>query len=74
MMPVRVQQAGAAKDLPLPPVELEVAAWRHETLLRAGYPSDVALAFAYRVDVDLHLAVALLERGATLEQAIRILD
>lgn len=52
----------------------EIAVWRHETLVRAGYPHDVALVLAYRVDVDLHLAVSLLERGATVEQAIRILD
>ena len=47
--------------------------WRAEELERAGYgPSDAA-ELAARVDVDLHLAVELLERGCPAGTAVRIL-
>lgn len=53
--------------------DLDVVSWRFARLSDAGYPTDVALMLAERSDVDLHLAVSLLERGATLHVALRIL-
>lgn len=50
-----------------------VLTWRFDELDRAGYPTDVALVLAENPDVDLHLAVALLRRGATIHEALRIL-
>jgi len=59
------------------PVELpepwHTILWRQEELERAGYPTTIALELADRRDVDLHDACALLNRGATLDQAMRIL-
>lgn len=52
---------------------LEVLNWRFDELERAGYPVDIAVMLAERGDVDLHDAVALLERGATIHEAVRIL-
>ena len=54
--------------------ELErIERWRLEELVRAGYPSDAAAALAGRLDIDLHAAVALLERCCPAEVAVRIL-
>lgn len=53
--------------------DLDVLSWRYERLEEAGYPVEVAIALAERADVDLHEAVELLERGASVEAAIRIL-
>jgi hypothetical protein len=47
--------------------------WRAEELERAGYEPLQAAELAARNDVDLHLAVDLLERGCPLETALRIL-
>jgi hypothetical protein len=47
--------------------------WRFDELRRAGYPPDMAAVLAERGQLDLHIACALLERGATLEQALGIL-
>jgi hypothetical protein len=47
--------------------------WRAEELERAGYDSDEAAQLAGRPDVDLHLAVELLERGCPTVLALRIL-
>jgi hypothetical protein len=47
--------------------------WRAEELERAGYEPLQAAELAVRNDVDLHLAVDLLERGCPLETALRIL-
>jgi hypothetical protein len=52
---------------------LDVLNWRYEELERAGYPTDIAVMLAERGDVDLHDACALLRRGATIHQALRIL-
>jgi len=51
----------------------EVVCWRFDELQDAGYPADIAMLLSERRDVDLHLACRLLERGATLHEAIRIL-
>ncbi len=47
--------------------------WRTEELERAGYGQEAAAALASRHDVDLHLAVELVERGCDPELALRIL-
>ena len=50
-----------------------VERWRAEELERAGYGSAAAGELAARHDVDLHLAVELLERGCPADTALRIL-
>lgn len=50
-----------------------VEEWRYECLQRAGYRPDVATVLARRVDVELHLAVSLLESGCSQANALRIL-
>jgi hypothetical protein len=47
--------------------------WRAEELERAGYDESDAAELAGRPDVDLHLAVDLLERGCPSSTALRIL-
>jgi hypothetical protein len=39
-----------------------------------GFPGDDAVALASRFEVDLHEAIALVERGCPPELAIRILS
>lgn len=50
-----------------------VERWRREALERAGYPPDAAARIAARLDLDLHVAVGLLERGCPPEVALQIL-
>ena len=50
-----------------------VERWRTAELERAGYPHDAAARIAARLDVDLHRAVQLLERGCSPELAQKIL-
>jgi hypothetical protein len=47
--------------------------WRHERLERAGYDPESALVLAASHDVDLHLAVGLLQRGCSIDLAHQIL-
>jgi hypothetical protein len=47
--------------------------WRAKELERAGYDEPDAAELAGRTDVDLHLAVELLERGCPPKTALRIL-
>jgi cephalosporin-C deacetylase-like acetyl esterase len=47
--------------------------WRARELERAGYGDLEIAELAARVDVDLHLAVSLLERGCPPDTALRIL-
>ena len=47
--------------------------WRAEELERAGYDPGSALELAARSDVDLHLAVELIERGCGIDIALKIL-
>jgi hypothetical protein len=51
----------------------EVRAWRFDALCRSGYESDAAVLLAANVDVDLHDAVDLVQRGCPPELAARIL-
>ena len=50
-----------------------VLGWRYEELVRAGYSEREAMLVADRVDVDLHLAIALVESGCPAKTALRIL-
>lgn len=50
-----------------------VECWRAEELVRAGYDPSDAVALAARHDIDLHLAVELVEHGCPYETAIDIL-
>jgi hypothetical protein len=47
--------------------------WRSEELERAGYSPRAAGRLASRHDIDLHVAVRLLERGCSPELALKIL-
>jgi hypothetical protein len=47
--------------------------WRAEELERAGYAPRSAAKIAIRPDIDLHLAVDLLERGCPPDLALKIL-
>ena len=51
----------------------EVVSWRVERLLAAGYDGESSLVLALDRDVDLHLAVSLLERGCPPDVALQIL-
>ena len=51
----------------------EVISWRVERLLAAGYDGEASLVLALDRDVDLHLAVSLLERGCPPDTALQIL-
>ena len=54
--------------------ELErVERWRAGELMRAGYQPDAAADLAVRLDIDLHTAIDLLERGCPAGVAVRIL-
>jgi hypothetical protein len=50
-----------------------IGRWRAEELERAGYDPISAGELAARQDIDLHLAVDLLERGCPVDTALRIL-
>ena len=50
-----------------------VERWRADELERAGFAPDTAVILAGRSDVDLHAAVALIERGCPPELAGEIL-
>jgi hypothetical protein len=54
--------------------ELErVERWRADELIRAGYDPGAALDLASRLDIDLHTATDLLERGCPADLAAQIL-
>jgi hypothetical protein len=65
----------AATDIYLAdPTEKErIERWRAEELERAGYEPRAAGRLAVRHDVDLHLAIDLLQRGCSVELALKIL-
>jgi bifunctional DNase/RNase len=64
-----------AVDLHIAPeTEMErVEHWRAEELVRAGFDPSDAIALAARHDIDLHLAVELVQQGCPYETAIDIL-
>jgi len=47
--------------------------WRAEALERAGYNHAAAAEIAARLEIDLHVATSLLERGCSEELALQIL-
>jgi hypothetical protein len=54
--------------------ELErVERWRTAELMRVGLAGDDAVALASRLEVDLHEAISLVERGCPPELVVRIL-
>jgi hypothetical protein len=64
----------AAEAHPIEETEAErVERWRAEELERAGYEPRRAVELAARGDVDLHVAIELLERGCPAELALEIL-
>jgi hypothetical protein len=50
-----------------------VERWRTAELMRVGFPGDDAVALAARMDVDLHEAIELVQRGCPPALAVRIL-
>lgn len=50
-----------------------VELWRLDSLARAGYDAESAAVLAASPEVDLHLAVSLLERGCSVDLALQIL-
>jgi hypothetical protein len=62
------------KALDAPALESRsVVLWRFESLRAAGYGEREALELSMRREVDLHLALLLVERGCDHETALRIL-
>ena len=57
-----------------PDVEIElVERWRAHSLLRVGYDPESAAVLAASHEIDLHLAMRLLERGCSVDLALQIL-
>lgn len=52
---------------------VKVRDWRFDRLLEAGYEAGHASSLAERAEVDLHVAIELLERGCPSATAVRIL-
>ena len=50
-----------------------VERWRTEALEKVGYAPDSAALLAARHDVDLHLAIELIEHGCSPQVALEIL-
>ncbi|HSI80501.1 MAG TPA: hypothetical protein VK919_07610 [Solirubrobacterales bacterium] len=51
----------------------DLAGWREERLLRAGFDPDLAASIASDCAVDLHAIIELVERGCPPRLAARIL-
>lgn len=65
--------SAAELDLHVETESERIERWRAEELERAGYSPEDAAGLAACADVDLHLAVGLLERGCPPDTAVRIL-
>jgi hypothetical protein len=50
-----------------------VERWRADELMRAGFDPAAAVELAVCLDVDLHSAIGLLERGCPADLAVQIL-
>lgn len=73
MQPQRESEM-TATETTRPETEVErIERWRRQELERAGYPADAAAEIAGRLDVDLHQAIQLLQRGCPADIATRIL-
>lgn len=55
------------------PEFVSVTRWRREVLIEAGYPPEESLVLAERHDIDIHVAVKLLDQGCDVKTALRIL-
>ena len=66
-------ECAEAEIQPITDAEAEVVFWRAEALRRAGYDAKAVLRLARRSDIDLHLAVGLLDSGCAQHTALRIL-
>ena len=63
-----------ATETTRPETEIErIERWRRDELERAGYPNEAAAEIAARLDIDLHQAVGLIQRGCPADIAARIL-
>ena len=51
----------------------EIASWRREQLLHAGFPTALAGRLAHDPSYDLHALIELAERGCPPDLAVRIL-
>jgi hypothetical protein len=60
-------------DLQIETETERIERWRFEALVRAGYQPAAARRIAERPDIDLHVAVDLLEQGCSPELALSIL-
>ena len=57
-----------------PDVQLDlVEQWRSQSLARVGYDRESATVLAASHEVDLHLAMRLLEQGCSVNVALQIL-
>jgi hypothetical protein len=66
-------RAAPFEQLEHPHVEADaVVRWRFEALLHAGYDAGSALILAGHLEVDLHEAIRLVERGCPPPLALRI--
>ena len=63
--------AAQFEELESPEAEA-VLRWRFEGLVQAGYDPGSALILASHIEVDLHEATLLLERGCSPELALQI--
>jgi hypothetical protein len=63
----------ATADLQIESETERIERWRFEALVRAGYQPAAARRIAERQDIDLHVAVGLLEQGCSPELALSIL-
>jgi len=63
--------AAQSETLETPETEA-VLRWRFEVLVRAGYDAGSALMLASHLEVDLHEARLLLERGCRPDVAVQI--
>ena len=71
---LREATMSAAELQERPDVEIElVEQWRAHSLARAGYDPESAAVLAASHEVDLHLAMRLLERGCPVDLALQIL-
>jgi len=65
--------SAAELDLHVETESERIERWRAEELERAGYAPGVAHELALRPEIDLHIAVDLLQRGCSEELALEIL-
>ena len=63
----------AAADVQFETETERIERWRYEALVRAGYDPTAARRIAERQDIDLHVAVEMLEKGCSPELAVSIL-